>query len=135
MFGRRSRIVFIRLRCLCLSYTLLRLQCYFRSCFRVLRSWFMSLKNYSVMPAPVLGVRIRIVAMRILLLASYINWRSGSSAYGSGSIREQYTMTIAPAPAVLIQYRLSFMRLQCGSIDAVRVRIPALLLYLHTIVQ
>jgi hypothetical protein len=72
MFGRRSRIKFIRLQCLCLSYTLLRLQCHFRSCFIALRSQFMSQKNYSVMPAPVLGVRIRIVAMRILLLALYL---------------------------------------------------------------
>jgi hypothetical protein len=71
----------------------------------------MSLKNYSVMPAPVLGVRIRIVAMGILLLASYINCRSGSSAYSSGSIRELYIMTIAPAG--FIQYQLSFMWLQC----------------------
>jgi hypothetical protein len=71
MFGRRSRIVLIWLRHICLLYTLLRLQCYFWSYFRVLWSQLMSLKNYSVMPAPVLGVQIRIVAMRILLLASY----------------------------------------------------------------
>jgi hypothetical protein len=71
MFGRRSRIVFIRLQCLCLSYTLPRLQCCVRSCFILLRSQLMSLKNYSVMQAPVLGVRIRIVTMQILQLASY----------------------------------------------------------------
>jgi hypothetical protein len=87
------------------------------------------------MPAPVLGVWIRIVAMQIQLLSSYFNWYTGSSAYGSGTIRGLYTLTIAPAPAVLIQYRLSFMRLQCGSIDTMRVRIPASLLFYTSFVQ
>jgi hypothetical protein len=86
------------------------------------------------MPAPVLEVRIRIVAMRIQLLASYFIWCTGSSsAYGSGTIRELYTLTIAPAD--LIQYRLSFMRLQCESIDAMWVRIPASLLFYTTFAQ
>jgi hypothetical protein len=40
----------------------------------------MSLKNYSVMPAPVLGVRIRIVVLRIQLLASTGSRLCGSSA-------------------------------------------------------
>jgi hypothetical protein len=68
--------------------------------------------------------------MRIRMLAAYCNL-----GLRLQYVRLQYVrlriltsviyMLIAPAPGAVIRYWLLFLRLLCGSIDTVRVRIPA----------
>jgi hypothetical protein len=88
MFGRRSRIVFYTAPVLMPLVYIAPAPVPISELLYSVAEPNYKPKTIDIMPAPVLRVRIRIVAMRIHLLALYFNWCTGSSAYGFGSIRE-----------------------------------------------